>query len=36
MGKTEDGLPLGLQIMSAADCDGLALRLAEAYEKAAG
>ena len=34
MGKTEDGLPLGLQIMTAKDRDGLALQLAEAYEKA--
>jgi aspartyl-tRNA(Asn)/glutamyl-tRNA(Gln) amidotransferase subunit A len=36
MGKTEDGLPLGLQIMTARDRDTLALQLAEAYERAAG
>jgi Asp-tRNA(Asn)/Glu-tRNA(Gln) amidotransferase A subunit family amidase len=36
MGRTEDGLPLGLQIMTARDRDTLALQLAEAYEKATG
>ncbi|HEX6442955.1 MAG TPA: amidase [Stellaceae bacterium] len=36
MGKTEEGLPLGLQIMTARDRDALALHLAQAYERAAG
>ena len=36
MGKTDDGLPLGLHIMTAIDSDTLALQLAEAYETVAG
>jgi aspartyl-tRNA(Asn)/glutamyl-tRNA(Gln) amidotransferase subunit A len=36
MGRTEGGLPLGLQIVTARDCDALALQLAETYEQAAG
>ena len=36
MRQTEDGLPLGLQIIAAPDRDLLALRLGEAYEAARG
>jgi Asp-tRNA(Asn)/Glu-tRNA(Gln) amidotransferase A subunit family amidase len=36
MTDDRDGLPLGLQIIAARDCDGLVLRLREADEASTG